>query len=159
VRLVLLVGLVFGLLASLFELAVQAISAFIAREVEIGVFTQYVSAALGFLIAGEAARRVAGETKERSNGWEVGAIIGAISGLVGSLGGAVIVSFSPVADAIIKSLSPQELQAANDPTAIAAALTVRVGVSLIFGALVGWLAAWSLLRFPPPRANGKGRVE
>ena len=152
-------GLVLGLLASLIQLAVQAISSFIGKEVDLSVLTQYVSAALGFLIAGEAARRVVAETKERTHGWEVGGIIGAISGLIGSLGGAVIVSLSPVADAILKTLTPQELQAANDPIMLAAALTVKVGVSLLFGALVGWLAAWSLLRFPPSRGNGKGPVE
>ena len=140
-------GVVLGVVAGVFQLAIQAIAAFIRREVEVSTFTRYVTTAISFMIVGAAARRLAEEWKATTPGWQVGALIGGVSETVAVFGGALIVALSPVAQAAVNQLSPREQQLAQEPGFIAAALAAEVGTMVIFGALVGWLAAWSVVRF------------
>jgi len=137
-----------------FELAVEAIADFVAREVEISNFTRYVSTAITFLIVGAAARRLAQEWKSTTPGWQAGAIIGGISELIAVFGGAVILALSPVAEAALHRLTARQQQMSQDPVFVAVAVAAEVGTLVIFGALVGWLAAWSVVRFPDAGGGG-----
>lgn len=143
-------GVVLGVVAGVFAMAIQAIAAYVAREVDISNFTRYVSTAIGFLIIGGAARRLAAEWKSTTPGWQVGALIGGVSEAIGAVGGAVILAFSPVGQAAFSHLSVREQQASQDPGFVIAALAAEVGTMVLFGALVGWLAAWSVVRFSGP---------
>ena len=140
--------MVLGIVGGVFELAIEAIADFVAREIEISNFTRYVSTAITFLIVGAAARRLAQEWKSTTPGWQVGAIIGGISELIAVFGGAVILALSPVAEAAFHRMSARQQQMSQDPAFVAAAVAAEVGTLVIFGALVGWLAAWSVVRFP-----------
>ena len=140
--------MVLGIVGGVFELAIEAIADFVAREIEISNFTRYVSTAITFLIVGTAARRLAQEWKSTTPGWQVGAIIGGISELIAVFGGTVILALSPVAQAALHRMSARQQQMQQDPAFVAAAVAAEVGTLVIFGALVGWLAAWSVVRFP-----------
>jgi ABC-type uncharacterized transport system permease subunit len=142
-------GVVLGIVGGIFELAIEAVADFIAKEVEITVFTRYVSTAISFLLIGAAARRLAQEWRSTTPGWQVGAVIGGISELIALFGGAVILALSPVADAALHHLSAREQQLSQDPVFVGVAITAEVGSLVVFGALVGWLAAWSVTRLPP----------
>jgi len=145
---------VLGIVGGVFELAVEAIADFVAREVEISNFTRYVSTAITFLIVGAAARRLAQEWKSTTPGWQAGAIIGGISELIAVFGGAVILALSPVAEAALHRLTARQQQMSQDPVFVAVAVAAEVGTLVIFGALVGWLAAWSVVRFPDAGGGG-----
>jgi hypothetical protein len=140
---------VLGVVGGVFELCIEAIADFVAKEVEISTFTRYVSTAISFLIIGAAARRLAQEWRSTMPGWQVGAVIGGISELIAVFGGAAILAVSPVAAAALHRLSSREQQMAQDPVFVAAPIVAEVGTLVVFGALVGWLAAWSVTRFPP----------
>ena len=141
-------------MGGVFELAVEAIADFVGREVEISNFTRYVSTAITFLIVGAAARRLAQEWKSTTPGWQAGAIIGGISELIAVFGGAVILALSPVAEAALHRLTARQQQMSQDPVFVAVAVAAEVGTLVIFGALVGWLAAWSVVRFPDAGGGG-----
>ena len=149
-------GLVLGMITGVFELLIQVIASFIRREVDVSTFTRYVSTAISFLIIGAAARRLAEQWKVIAPGWQVGAVIGGISEAIAALGGAVIVALSPVAQATLNQLSPHEQQLAQEPGFIIAAVSAEVATMVVFGAVVGWLAAWSVVRFGGPRGGPKG---
>ena len=147
-------GVLLGIVGGVFELVIEAVADFVAREVEISTFTRYVSTAISFLIIGAAARRLAQEWRSTTPGWQVGAVIGGISELISVFGGAVVLAVSPVADAALHRLTAREQQMSQDPLFVGAAITAEVGTLIIFGALVGWLAAWSVIRFPEDRGGG-----
>jgi hypothetical protein len=116
-----------------------------------------VSTAISFLIIGAAARRLAQEWRSTTPGWQVGAVIGGVSELIAVFGGSVVLALSPVADAALHHLSVREQQMAQDPIFVGAAIVAEVGTLVIFGALVGWLAAWSVVRFPGGGGGPGGR--
>jgi hypothetical protein len=160
-RAVLVLGAICGVIGGVFELAVQAIAAFIAREPLITPFTRYVSTAISFLIIGMAARRLAEEYRSTRPGWQVGAVIGALSALIGAVGGRAIALASPVGQTALARLSAQDRALASDPTFILAVFSAEIATLVLFGALIGWLAAWSVVRFGPkgPKGPPNGKVK
>ncbi|HYM50590.1 MAG TPA: hypothetical protein VET65_08450 [Candidatus Limnocylindrales bacterium] len=155
-RAILRMGLVFGVIGGAFEVALQVIAAYVAHESGTSTFTRYVSTAISFLIIGGAARHLARERGTTTPGWQVGGVIGAVTALIGSLGGRLIASASPVGQAALAHLSAPDRQLANDPGFVAAVLVAELGTMTLFGALIGWLAAWGAVRFGGPKGGTRG---
>jgi hypothetical protein len=144
-------GLVFGLIAGVFALLVRLVSVFATNDVMPTVFSDFVTSALGLLIIGGAGRKLAASTKGVGPAVPMGAIAGGISELFRTVLAALILSYLPVGQAAFNRLSPTEQQASSDLGSLILTLGLDLALAMAFGALIGWLGAWSLLRFRPPR--------
>ena len=151
IGLVLREGLVFGLIAGVFALLVRLVSVFATNDVMPTVFSDFVTSALGLLIIGGAGRKIAASTKGVGPAVPMGAIAGGISELFRTVLAALILSYLPVGQAAFNRLSPTEQQASSDLGSLILTLGVDLALAMAFGALIGWLGAWSLMRFRPPR--------
>ncbi len=144
-RTLVLLGIVFGTLAGVFALGVQLVAIFIVRGPSVS--TALVGSVLEFLIIGSAGRRAGASTRRAAAGIGLGALAGGVSELIHSLGSGLALVLLPVDRAAIATLSlPAQAQAA-DPTVLSGYLLFRVLLLTGFGALFGWLGAWSALRF------------
>jgi hypothetical protein len=151
IGLVLREGLVFGLIAGAFALLVRLVSVFATNDVTPTVFSDFVTSALGLLIIGGAGRKLAASTKSIGPAVPMGAIAGGISELFRTVLAALILSYLPVGQTAFNHLSPLEQQQAADLGNLIVTLGLDLALAMAFGALIGWLGAWSLLRFRPPR--------
>jgi hypothetical protein len=151
VRLVLREGLVFGVIAGVFALMVRLVAVFATNDVTPTAFSDFVTSALGLLIVGGVGRKLAATTKSTTVGLQVGAIAGGISEVFRTLVAAVILSYLPAGQAAFNRLSPVAKQAASDMGTLLINLGLDLALAVVFGAMIGWLGAWSLLRFRPPR--------
>ena len=151
VGLVLREGLVFGLIAGAFAVAVRLVAVFATNDVTPTPLSDFVTSALGLLIVGGAARKLAETTRETTPGLQMGAIAGGVSELMRTVLAAIILSYLPVGQAAFNRLSPAAQRAASDTGTLVVNLSLDLALAVIFGALIGWLGAWSLLRFRPPR--------
>jgi len=151
VGLVLRNGLVFGVIAGAFALVVRLVSVFATNDVTPTVFSDFVTSALGLLIIGGAGRKLAVSTKAAGPGLQMGAIAGGISEVFRTVVAAVILSYLPVGQAAFNRLSPSEQRQASEIGTLVINLGLDLALAMVFGALIGWLGAWSLLRFRPPR--------
>ncbi len=151
IGLVLREGLVFGLIAGVFALLVRLVSVFATNDVMPTVFSDFVTSALGLLIIGGAGRKLAASTKGVGPAVPMGAIAGGISELFRTVLAALILSYLPVGQAAFNRLSPIEQRASSDLGNLILTLGLDLALAMAFGALIGWLGAWSLLRFRPPR--------
>jgi hypothetical protein len=144
-------GLVFGVIAGAFALLVRLVSVFATNDVTPTVFSDFVTSALGLLIIGGAGRKLAAATKGVGPAVPMGAIAGGISELFRTVLAALILSYLPVGQTAFNHLSPVEQQQAADLGNLIVTLGLDLALAIAFGALIGWLGAWSLLRFRPPR--------
>ena len=151
IGLVLREGLVFGLIAGAFALLVRLVSVFATNDVTPTVFSDFVTSALGLLIIGGAGRKLAASTKGVGPAVPMGAIAGGISELFRTVLAALILSYLPVGQTAFNRLSPLQQQQAADLGNLIVTLGLDLALAMAFGALIGWLGAWSLLRFRPPR--------
>jgi len=151
IGLVLREGLVFGVIAGVFALLVRLVSVFATNDVTPTVFSDFVTSALGLLIIGGAGRKLAASTKGVGPSVPMGAIAGGISELFRTVLAALILSYLPVGQAAFNHLSRLEQQQAADLGNLIVTLGLDLALAMAFGALIGWLGAWSLLRFRPPR--------
>jgi hypothetical protein len=115
------------------------------------VFSDFVTSAIGLLIIGGAGRQVAASTRSIGPAIPMGAIAGGISELFRTLLAALILSYLPIGQAAFNRLSPLEQRQASDLGNLILTLGLDLALAMAFGALIGWLGAWSLLRFRPPR--------
>src|SRR5438876_314297 len=83
--------------------------------------------------------------------FQMGALAGGISELMRTLVAAIIISYLPVGESAFAHLTPAARRAATDTSALAVALGQQLGLAVVVGAMIGWLGAWALLRFQPPR--------
>ena len=151
VGLVLREGLVFGVIAGAFALLVRLVSVFATNDVTPTVFSDFVTSALGLLIIGGAGRKLAASTKGVGPAVPMGAVAGGISELFRTVLAALILSYLPVGQTAFNHLSSLERQQAADLGNLIVTLGLDLALAMAFGALIGWLGAWSLLRFRPPR--------
>ncbi len=149
--LVLREGLVFGVIGGGFALLIRLVSVFATNDLMGSVFSNYVTVALTFLIVGGAGRKLAASTKSTSPALQMGAIAGGISELFHTVIAAEILSILPVGQAAFDRLSPLAKRQASDSATQVLNLSLDLALAVIFGALIGWLGAWTLLRFRPPR--------
>jgi hypothetical protein len=144
-------GLVFGLIAGAFALLVRLVSVFATNDVTPTVFSDFVTSALGLLVIGGAGRKLAASTKGVGPAVPMGAIAGGISELFRTVVAALILAYLPVGRAAYNHLSPLEQRQSSDLGNLIVTLGLDLALAMAFGALIGWLGAWSLLRFRPPR--------
>ena len=141
----------FGLIAGAFALVVRLVAVFATNDVTPTPLSDFVTSALGLLIVGSAARKLAESTHETTPGLQMGAIAGGLSELMRTVVAAIILSYLPIGQAAFNRLSPADQRAASDTGTLVLNLSLDLALAIIFGALIGWLGAWSLLRFRPPR--------
>jgi len=151
IGLVLREGLVFGVIGGVFALLIRLVSVFATNDLMGSTFSNYVTVALTFLIVGGAGRKLAASTKSTSPALQMGAIAGGISELFHTVIAAEILSILPVGQAAFDRLSPLAKRQASDSATQVLNLSLDLALAVIFGALIGWLGAWTLLRFRPPR--------
>ena len=151
IGLVLREGLVFGVIGGVFALMIRLVSVFATNDLMASMFSNYVTVALTFLIVGGAGRKLAASTKSTSPALQMGAIAGGISELFHTVIAAEILSYLPAGQAAFDRLSPLAKRQASDSATQVLNLSLDLALAVIFGALIGWLGAWTLLRFRPPR--------
>ncbi|TMB61613.1 MAG: DUF4175 domain-containing protein [Chloroflexi bacterium] len=144
-------GLVFGVIAGAFSLLVRLVSVIATNNVTPTIFSDFVTSALGLLIIGGAGRKLAASTRGVGPAVPMGAIAGGISELFRTVLAALILSYLPVGQAAFNRLSPIEQRQSSDLGNLILTLGLDLALAMAFGALIGWLGAWSLLRFRPPR--------
>ena len=151
IGLVLREGLLFGVIGGLFALLVRLVAVYATHNLTPNTFENFVGSALGFLIIGGAGRKLAASTKSTNPALQMGAIAGGISELFHTVVAALILSYLPAGQAAFNRLSPAAKREATDTGAQMINLGLDLAVVIVFGALIGWLGAWTLLTFRPPR--------
>ena len=151
IGLVLREGLLFGIIGGLFALLVRLVAVYATHDLTPTMFENFVSSALGFLIIGGAGRKLAASTKSTNPALQMGALAGGISELFHSVVAALILTYLPVGQAAFDRLSPAAKRQAADTGGQLINLGLDLAVVIVFGAMIGWLGAWTLLTFRPPR--------
>jgi hypothetical protein len=149
--LVLREGVIFGVIAGAFALLVRLVSVFATNDVTPTIFSDFVTSAIGLLIIGGVGRKLAASTRSIGPALQMGAIAGGISEIFRTVLAALILSYLPIGQAAFNRLSPIEQRQASDTASVILTLGLDLALAMAFGALIGWLGAWSLLRFRPPR--------
>jgi hypothetical protein len=149
--LVLREGLVFGIIGGIFALLVRLVAVYATHDLTPNVLENFVSSVLGFLIIGGAGRKLAAATKSTNPPLQMGAIAGGISELFHTVGAALILTYLPQGQAAFDRLSPAAKRQAADTGGQIINLGLDLAVVILFGAMIAWLGAWSLLTFRPPR--------
>ena len=151
IGLVLREGLLFGIIGGVFALLIRLVSVYATHDLTPTMFSNFVTSALGFLIIGGAGRKLAASTKSTNPALQMGAIAGGISEVFHTVLGALILSYLPVGQVAFNRLSPAAKRQATDTGSQMINLGLDLAVVIVFGAMIGWLGAWSLLTFRPPR--------
>jgi hypothetical protein len=144
-------GVVFGVIAGVFAVLVRLVAVYATHDLNPTMFSNFVNSALGFLIIGGAGRKLAASTKTTNPALQMGAIAGGISELFHTVVAAVILTYLPVGQAAFDRLSPAAKRQAADTGAQVINLGLDLAVVILFGGMIAWLGAWSLLTFRPPR--------
>lgn len=156
--LVLRYGFLFGLIAGAFALMVRLVAVFATNDVSPTALSDFVTSALSLLIIGGAGRTLAVRTKATTMGVQMGAVAGGVSELIRTVAAAFILSYLPQGQAAYERLSPAAKRQAEDVGNLVINLGLDLALAVLFGALIGWLGAWSMLRLGPPREPPNGRV-
>src|SRR5947209_6150386 len=144
-------GLIFGVLAGILALIIRLVAVLATNDITPTMFSDFVTSALGLLVIGGAGRKLAAITKTTTAGVQMGALAGGISELFRTVVADIILSYLPVGQAAVARMSASDRAAAEDPTRLIINLGLDLALAVLFGALIGWLGAWSLLQFRPPR--------
>jgi hypothetical protein len=144
-------GLVFGVIAGVFALLVRLVSVYATHDLTPTMFSNFVTSALAFLIIGGAGRKLAAVTKGTNPALQMGAIAGGISELFRTVVADLILTYLPAGQAAYNRLSPAAKREATDTGTQLFNLGLDLAVVIVFGAMIAWLGAWSLLTFRPPR--------
>lgn len=148
--LVLREGLVFGLIAGVFAFVVRLIAVQATSDLSATPLATYVTNGLILLIVGGAARKLAASTRTLTPSVQMGALAGGISELIHSVVANIVLTYLPAGRAAFAHLSPAARREAADMGVQILTLGADLALAVVFGALIGWLGAWSLLRFGPP---------
>ena len=141
----------FGVIAGIFALLVRLVAVYATHDLTPTIFSNFVTSALGFLIIGGAGRKLAASTKSTNPALQMGAIAGGISELFHTVVAALILTYLPIGQAAFNRLSPAAKRDATDTGTQLFNLGLDLAVVIVFGAMIGWLGAWTLLTFRPPR--------
>ena len=141
----------FGAIAGVFALLVRLVAVYATHDLTPTMFSNFVNSALGFLIIGGAGRKLAASTKTTNPALQMGAIAGGISELFHTVVAALILNYLPVGQEAFNQLSPAAKREATDTGAQMINLGLDLAVVIVFGAMIAWLGAWTLLTFRPPR--------
>jgi len=141
---------VFGVIAGVFALLVRLVAVYATHDLTPTVFSNSVTSALGFLIIGGAGRKLAASTKSTNPALQMGAIAGGISELFRTVVADLILTYLPMGQAAYNRLSPAAKREATDTGTQLFNLGLDLALVIVFGAMIAWLGAWSLLTFRPP---------
>jgi hypothetical protein len=144
-------GLLFGALAGIFALIVRVVAVLATNSVSATTFSDFVTSALTLLIIGGAGRKIAALTKTTTSALQMGALAGGISELFRAVLASILLSYLPAGALAIQHMSAADKAVADDPTKLILNLGFYLALAILFGAIIGWLGAWSLLQFRPPR--------
>jgi len=144
-------GLVFGVIAGVFAVLLRLVALYATHDLTPTMFSNFVNSALGFLIIGGAGRKLAASTKTTNPALQLGAIAGGISSLFYAVVATLILSYLPAGQAAFDRLSPVAKREATDTGVQLFNLGLYLAAGIVFGAMIAWLGAWSLLTFRPPR--------
>ena len=144
-------GLLFGIIGGVFALLVRLVSVYATHDLTPTMYSNFVTSALGFLIIGGAGRKLAASTKSTNPALQMGAIAAGISELFHTVLAALILSYLPIGQAAFDRLSPAAKRLAEDTASQLVNLGLDLAIVIVFGAMIGWLGAWTLLTFRPPR--------
>jgi len=144
-------GLVFGVIAGAFAVLLRLVALYATHDLTPTMFSNFVNSALGFLIIGGAGRKLAASTKTTNPALQLGAIAGGISSLFYAVVATLILSYLPAGQAAFDRLSPVAKREATDTGVQLFNLGLYLAAGIVFGAMIAWLGAWSLLTFRPPR--------
>jgi F0F1-type ATP synthase assembly protein I len=147
-------GLLFGFLAGIFALIVRIVAVVATNDLNPSMLSNFITPALGALIIGGAGRKLAAMTRASTPGLQMGALAGGISELFRTIVADIFLSYLPAGQAAFNHLTPTQKAAAADTSKLIVNLGFELGLAILFGALLGWLGAWSLLQFRPPREPG-----
>ena len=144
-------GVVFGIIAGVFAVLLRLVALYATHDLTPTMFSNFVNSALGFLIIGGAGRKLAASTKTTNPALQMGAIAGGISALFYAVVATLILSYLPAGQAAFDRLSPVAKREATDTGVQLFNLGLYLAAGIVFGAMIAWLGAWSLLTFRPPR--------
>ena len=144
-------GLIFGVLAGIMALIIRLVSVMATNDINPTTFADFVTSALGLLVVGGAGRKLAALTKTTTAGIQMGALAGGVSELFRTVVADIVLSYLPAGQAAVTHLMASERAAADDTTRLIIMLGLDLALAVLFGALIGWLGAWSLLQVRPPR--------
>jgi len=144
-------GVVFGVIAGVFAVLLRLVALYATHDLTPTMFSNFVNSALGFLIIGGAGRKLAASTKTTNPALQLGAIAGGISSLFYAVVATLILSYLPAGQAAFDRLSPAARREATDTGVQLFNLGLYLAAGIVFGAMIAWLGAWSLLTFRPPR--------
>jgi hypothetical protein len=156
--LVLRYGFLFGLISGAFAVMVRLVAVFATNDVAPTALSDFVNSALSLLIIGGAGRTLAARTRTTTIAVQVGAIAGGISELMRTVVAGYIIFYLPQGRDALAHLSPAARRQNADVGTQIITLGLDLAVAIAFGALIGWLGAWSMLRLGPPREPPNGRV-
>ena len=141
----------FGVIAGVFAVLLRLVALYATHDLTPTMFSNFVNSALGFLIIGGAGRKLAASTKTTNPALQLGAIAGGISSLFYAVVATLILSYLPAGQAAFDRLSPVAKREATDTGVQLFNLGLYLAAGIVFGAMIAWLGAWSLLTFRPPR--------
>lgn len=149
--LVLREGLIFGVLAGILALIIRIVAVLATNDITPTMFSDFTTSALGLLIVGGAGRKLAAITKTTTASVQMGALAGGISELFRTVVADIILAYLPAGQAAVARMSTTQRAAAENTSQLIINLGLDLALAVVFGALIGWLGAWSLLQFQPPR--------
>lgn len=144
-------GVLFGVVAGVFALIIRVVAVLATNDLSPTILSNFVTTALGLLIIGGAGRKLAAITRSAAPGLQMGALAGGIGELFRTIVADIFLSYLPAGQAAFNHLTPTQRAVAVDTSKLIVNLGLELALAIIFGALIGWLGAWSLLQFRPPR--------
>lgn len=144
-------GLLFGVLGGVLSVIVLVDDVLVTNSTNTSAFADFVTSALTLLIIGGAGRKIAATTESSTAGVQMGALAGGVIELFRVLGGSLVISYLPAAQTALQRMSAADRAISNDPAKWIPDLAFALALAIVFGAIIGWLGAWSLLQFRGPR--------
>lgn len=144
-------GLLFGVLGGVLSVIVLVDDVLVTNSTNTSAFADFVTSALTLLIIGGAGRKIAAITESSTAGVQMGALAGGVIELFRVLGGSLVISYLPAAQTALQRMSAADRAISNDPAKWIPDLAFALALAIVFGAIIGWLGAWSLLQFRGPR--------
>ena len=144
-------GLLFGVLGGILAVIVLVDDVLVTNNLNTSAFADFVTSSLTLLIIGGAGRKIAAITESSTAAIQMGALAGGVIELFRVLGGSLVISYLPAAQTAVEHMSAAERAISNDPAKWIPDLAFALALAIVFGAIIGWLGAWSLLQFRGPR--------
>jgi hypothetical protein len=144
-------GLLFGALAGVFGLMIALVAIMTTKNLNGTAFSNFVTSAVTLLIIGGAGRKLGELTKTTTPALQMGALAGGIGEFIPTLVINLAIPYVPGGAFALQHMSAADKAMADDPTKVILSLAFSLALAVLFGAIIGWLGAWSLLQFRPPR--------